>query len=91
MSKINAKVFRQLCEKMSVDIVDLSLYELISRVNTKEDIDDESWNIVQKLISWGDDKNTALKILKKISQKIESLTVFLKICEYIRESEAVFR
>lgn len=76
---------------MSVDIVDLSLYELISRVNTKEEIDDGSWNIVQKLISWGDDKASALKILKRISQKIEILSLFLKICDYLRESEPIFK
>lgn len=90
MSKTNAKVFRQLCEKMSIDIVDLSLYELIGRVNSQEAIDDESWNIVQKLISWGDSKAVALKILKKLSQKIETLDLLVKLCGFLKESELTF-
>ena len=44
---------------MGVDIVELSLYELFGRVNTKEDIDDEGWTIVQKLIVWGNDRKVA--------------------------------
>lgn len=91
MSKSNAKVFKHLCQIIAIDIVDLSLYELISKVNSKEDIDDQAWNLVQKLIFWGDEKATAIKIIKKISQKIENLGLFAKICDYIRESEPVFK
>lgn len=56
---------------MGVDIVDLSLYELFGRVNTKEDVDNEGWTVVQKMIFWGsNDRKVAQNVVKKMSQKI---------------------
>lgn len=70
MSKTNSIILLKLCSKISVDIIELSLYELIGKINSKEDIDDESWTIIQKLVVWADNKTTALKIIKKLCQKI---------------------
>jgi len=39
MNKTNSLVLKKLCGYMGVDIVELSLYELFGRVNTKEDVD----------------------------------------------------
>lgn len=36
MSKPNSKILKLLCEKANIDILDLSLYNLISKVNSKE-------------------------------------------------------
>lgn len=56
MSKPISLTLQKLCQQMSVDIVELSLYELIGKTNSNEDIDDDSWNIIQKLIYWSDEK-----------------------------------
>lgn len=70
MSKNNAKVLRMLCEKASIDIIELSIYNLVSQVNSKEIINSECWTIAQKLSFWGDDKPIAYSIVQKLSQKI---------------------
>lgn len=73
MTKPNSKILKLLCEKVGIDILELSIYNLVSRVNSKETIDDECWTIAQKLIHWGDDRKTAESIVQKLSQKIEAL------------------
>lgn len=70
MTKPNSKILKLLCEKVGIDILELSIYNLVSRVNSKETIDDECWTIAQKLIHWGDDRKTAESIVQKLSQKI---------------------
>ena len=56
MTKSNAKILKSLTDKAGIDLIEISLYNLISRVNTSEMMDDYCWNIVQKLIFWGEDK-----------------------------------
>jgi hypothetical protein len=86
MSKVNSKILKSLCERVGIDILELSIYNLVSRVNSKETIDDECWTIAQKLIYWGDDRKSAYSIVQKLSQKIEVLDIFVSIVDYLRES-----
>jgi hypothetical protein len=39
MTKASAQLFKHICGKVEVDIVELSLFELLSKVNSMEDID----------------------------------------------------
>ena len=80
MNKTNSLVFNRLCRHMGVDIVELSLYELFGRVNTKEEVDNEAWTMVQKLIFWGgSDQKVAQSVVRKMAVKIESLAVLVRI------------
>lgn len=76
---------------MSIDIIDLSVYNLYSKANLSEEVDNEGWTIVQKLIYWGECKEVAYSVVQKLSQKIVSLKLLVSIYEYIRESEQVYR
>ena len=39
MSKSNTLTLKKLCELVGVDIIELSLYELFGKVNSRDDID----------------------------------------------------
>lgn len=59
MTKPNARILRRLCTRMGVDIVELSLYELAGKLNSEEEMEDAQWDIVLKLIFWGQDRPNA--------------------------------
>jgi hypothetical protein len=56
MTKNNSKILKSLCEKAKIDILELSIYNLMSKVNSKETLDDECWTICQKFIYWGEER-----------------------------------
>jgi hypothetical protein len=91
MSKPNSKVLKSLCERAGVDILELSLYNLMSRANSRDQLDDEAWTIAQKLIHWGDDPLVAVAVVRRLGQKIESLSLLVPLLEFLRESEPTFR
>ena len=53
MDKNNANILKTMSNRVGIDIISISLYNLISRVNNSQALDDYCWNIVQKLIFWG--------------------------------------
>lgn len=84
MSKPNSKVLKSLCERAGVDILELSLYNLMSRANSREQLDDEAWTIAQKLIHWGDNPLVAAAVVKRLGQKIEALSLLVQLLEFLR-------
>ena len=54
-------------------------------------MDEESWNIVGKLIYWGNEAETAQVIVRKLTAKVEGLGVLLSVLEYIREAHEHYR
>ena len=70
MSKPNALILFTLCKEMEVDIIELSVYELLGRVNTQETIEEDGWNICQKIGYWIEDENVGLNVVRKVSTKV---------------------
>jgi hypothetical protein len=79
MGKADAYILKRLCEVMSIDIIELSFYNLYSKINLNDEIDNESWIIVQKLIYWGEDRAVARAIVQKLAQKIVSIKSLVSI------------
>ncbi len=91
MAKNNTKVLRMLCEESAIDIVEISIYNLVSQVNSKEVMTSECWTIAQKLIFWGEERSLAYAITQKLSQKIEILSILVSLVDYLRESEPNYK